>query len=283
MKTYTDAELRIWASAKRASYRVGRLSEESTRTLESIPGWSWEHVHSFFPFEEARTLARAQGFLNTKEFLAWKTPGMPRAPYLSYKDLGWKGWGDFLGTGNVLTKEFMSYAKARTVSRAQGIETQTGFKAWKKPQGMPSHPELAYKAAGWEGWGDFLGTDLLTFSKARTLARAQGFKNGDEFIAWRRPQRIPRAPDQVYKNSGWRGWGDFLGTGNIANYNMLFLSFTKARSLARSQRFTCSEEFKAWKRPTGMPSNPNRSYQNLGWKDWGDFLGTGNIPCRHAT
>ena len=27
---------------------------------------------------------------------------------------------------------------------------------------------------------------------------------------------IPYTPDNAYKNLGWKGWGDFLGTGNTS-------------------------------------------------------------------
>jgi hypothetical protein len=55
-----------------------------------------------------------------------------------------------------------------------------------------------------------------------------------------------------------------------------FMSFTKARSLVRTQRLISVIEFKAWKRPMGMPSNPRSVYKTLGWISWGDFLGTRN-------
>ena len=33
------------------------------------------------------------------------------------------------------------------------------------------------------------------------------------------PKDIPKYPDDIYKNKGWKkkgGWGDFLGTGNLS-------------------------------------------------------------------
>jgi hypothetical protein len=32
----------------------------------------------------------------------------------------------------------------------------------------------------------------------------------------RRPDDIPAAPDQTYRNDGWLNWGEWLGTGTVA-------------------------------------------------------------------
>ena len=80
----------------------------------------------------------------------------------------------------------------------------------------------------------------MSFTKARSLARAQHFTNVEEFYKWEKPkgmQGMPGSPHRTYKSSGWKGWGDFLGTGNTSP-QASFMSFTKARSLARAQHFT---------------------------------------------
>jgi hypothetical protein len=104
------------------------------------------------------------------------------------------------------------------------------------------------------------------------LARAQGFKNNNEFQAWKKPVGMPSSPNDKYKDSGWRGLGDFLGNGNICHSDMAFLPFEKARILARAQGFKRQNEFNAWKKPQGMPSAPFRMYKDLGWRGMEDFL-----------
>ena len=40
-------------------------------------------------------------------------------------------------------------------------------------------------------------------------------------------------PDQTYRGRGWSGYGDWLGTGRIANFRVSFLPFEQARIVAR--------------------------------------------------
>ncbi|HAU1373339.1 hypothetical protein SFB61_09125 [Legionella pneumophila] len=63
----------------------------------------------FLPFELARIQARA---LNLKSRAEWnlyskstqRPEDMPSSPDVYYKNDGWVSWGDWLGTGNISTK-----------------------------------------------------------------------------------------------------------------------------------------------------------------------------------
>ena len=46
------------------------------------------------------------------------------------------------------------------------------------------------------------------------------------------PSGIPSSPRTVYKKE-WKGWGDFLGTGRIANQNIVWPSIKEAKIEAR--------------------------------------------------
>ena len=57
-----------------------------------------------------------------------------------------------------------------------------------------------------------------SFEEARTFAQSLNLKSGAE---WRTqsedlPADIPANPNQIYKNNGWAGMGDWLGTGTVA-------------------------------------------------------------------
>ena len=45
-----------------------------------------------------------------------------------------------------------------------------------------------------------------------------------------RPDNIPSNPNRVYKDKGWKGLGDWLGTGVIAASKVKFRDFEDARS-----------------------------------------------------
>jgi hypothetical protein len=45
------------------------------------------------------------------------------------------------------------------------------------------------------------------------------------------PTGIPSSPEDKYKRTGeWISWGDFLGTGTIADQKKIFLNYEEARN-----------------------------------------------------
>ena len=120
------------------------------------------------------------------------------------------------------------------------------------------------------------------FSRCRAFARSLGLKSQKKWRAWvkvsgQRPENVPTAPDRIYAGFGWKGYGDFLGTGNVPNGS--FKSFDDARAFARGLKLSNKKAWFAWSkdhRPSGIPSCPDEVYKQAGWINWGDFLGTGN-------
>ena len=59
------------------------------------------------------------------------------------------------------------------------------------------------------------------FESAREFARTLGLKGTKEWQEYCTLNTLPTnsssRPDYVYKKKGWISWGDFLGTGNVAN------------------------------------------------------------------
>ena len=81
------------------------------------------------------------------------------------------------------------------------------------------------------------------------------------------------------------GWGDYLGTGRIADRDKIFLSYEKAKKYIKKFNLKNNNEWKIFsrsnKRPSNIPSTPNNVYKNKGWKDWPDFLSSGRILTKH--
>jgi len=118
-------------------------------------------------------------------------------------------------------------------------------KSGKRPDFIPSIPSRTYKNKGWKNLGDFLGTGYVAardrkyrpFKDSRSFVRKQGLKNvvkdwNSYCNSGRLPNDIPRNPQNVYKKE-WTSWGDFLGTGRIADQKKQFLPFSDARKIAR--------------------------------------------------
>ncbi len=131
--------------------------------------------------------------------------------------------------------------------------------------------------------------DWVSFEEAREWARKSGLKSQNEWKVYVKkgmlPQNIPSKPDYTYKGKGWKKWGDWLGTGRIADQDKEYRSFEEARIFARSLKLKKVKEWyeisKSGKLPPDIPASVDKVYAGKGWIDWGDFLGNESISSHH--
>jgi hypothetical protein len=97
-----------------------------------------------------------------------------------------------------------------------------------------------------------------------------------------RPEDIPSNAEKVYRQAGWHSWGDWLGTGRIANFCRRFRPYREARQFARSLGLRGLSQWRAYCRgqrpelpelPIDVPRKPDQTYQGRGWGGWVDWLG----------
>ncbi|KEQ55853.1 putative glycosyl hydrolase 12 protein [Marine Group I thaumarchaeote SCGC AAA799-N04] len=120
-----------------------------------------------------------------------------------------------------------------------------------------------------------------SFNDARSYVHGLQLKNEREWISFckskKKPNDIPSVPRHHYTKE-WKGLGDWLGTYTIAPQNKKFRSFKQARRFARKLKlnsyFAWVQYYKTNALPTDIPTTPNRTYKNKGWKGWNDWLGT---------
>ena len=62
----------------------------------------------------------------------------------------------------------------------------------------------------------------------------------------KKPEDIPSAPNTVYKNDGWVSFGDWVGTGRIADQYREFRPFKDAREFVRSLNLKSDTEWKQY-------------------------------------
>jgi len=242
----------------------------------------------FRDFESAREFVRK---LNLKSQQEWKDyyksgkrpDDIPSNPNGTYKN-EWISMGDWIGTGSIAPQliQFRSFQEAREFARALNLK---GQKEWRefarsedRPDDIPGSPEGTYKK-DWKGFGDWLGTGNIaaqdkvfrSFEKAREFTRSLNLKSETEWVKYcksgDKPQDIPSSPKNNYKKD-YRGWGDFLGTGNIANQNREFRTFQEAREFVRKLNLKSQKEWKEYcksgDKPDDIPSNPWEVYTE--WK-----------------
>ncbi|MDC0153545.1 hypothetical protein OAJ02_02290, partial [Nitrosopumilus sp.] len=266
-------------------------------------GWkSWRDWlgTEFCSFTEAREFVRN---LNLKDIKEWKEycksgnkpDDIPISAHNVYKK-DFKGWGDFFGTGNVAPKDrvFRSFEESREFVQELGVKTIRKWteycKSGNKPDDIPVDPAKVYKKE-WKGWGDFLETGIFRYSgqyrpfkEAREFAMSLNLKGQKEWFEYcksgNKPDDIPSSLPGTYKNKGWTSWGDWLGTGRVADKNKVFRPFEEAREFVRSLGLKNQNEWQAYaksgNKPDDIPSSPPRLYKNK-FKGFGDWLGTGVI------
>jgi hypothetical protein len=259
------------------------------------------------PFYEAREFARSLNFSYKKDWIDFSKrkefpEDLPKNPHQSYKELGWNGWGNWLGTGRKRMKpdDYREYLLARGFVRSLGLKSGSHWNEFCRqglcPADIPNNPARVYKNKGWKGMGDWIGTDqpayknrvYKSFFEARSYVHQLTLKNGDEWKVFcksgKLPNDIPATPSQVYQDSGWSGMGDWLGTGRIATQAMNYKIYEDARKYIHSLKIKTSTEWelyaKSGNRPTDIPSRPSKVYKNKGWENWGAWLGTGSLHPR---
>jgi hypothetical protein len=196
-----------------------------------------------------------------------------------------------------MKKEFRSFENARKFTHTLKIKNQREWtkycKSGNKPEDIPSTPQKHYKNKGWVNNGDWLGTGMirhrdrkyLEFSKARDYVQKLELKNNKEWREFTKSGKLPKnistVPDRTYKNKGWKGLGDWLGTDTVATNLKEFRSFDSARKFVRELKLQSKTEWEIYRQsgnmPKDIPSNPNATYKNKGWVNSGDWLGTGRV------
>jgi hypothetical protein len=262
----------------------------------------------FRSFEDAREFARSLNFKTTTDWNIWKKSGkrpknIPSNPHNIYKD-EWKGYSDFLGTGNTaaqdIHKNFLSYDDAKKFVHNLGLKSGKQWddfcNAGKRPANIPRNPQKTYKEH-WLGLADWVGTNyingrkikFLKFDDAKKFVHNLGLKSGKQWgefcKAGKRPAKIPQYPENIYKNKGWKGWGDFLGTGTLSPIEMSKnkLPFSEVKKFIQENNIAGVKQWddfcNAGKRPAKIPKSFVSSYKDE-WKGWGDLTGTGRIALQ---
>jgi hypothetical protein len=277
-------------------------------------------LREFRPFAEGRLYAHSLELKGRTEWIKFcngqlpekgtRPKDIPSNPNQVYRDEGWKGMGDWLGTGTLAShlREYRPYGEARAFVHSLGLKSFTDWRMFCKgqlpekgalPKDIPAGPNRTYKHEGWIKWGDWLGTGAVStqlrkfhpFEEARAFVHGLGLKSRAE---WRKfckgqlpgkgtlPRDIPADPRQVYKDKGWKGMGDWLGMATIAPRLRKYRPFGEARIFAQGLGLKNAKEWFMFSkgqlpekgaRPEDIPACPNQTYRDKGWINWGNWLG----------
>jgi superfamily II DNA or RNA helicase len=272
------------------------------------------------PFKEARAFVQALQLKGVNEWFNYckgELPekgtlpiDIPTAAHNTYATQGWKGYGDWLGNGKIanFNKVYRRFEEARAFVQSLNLKNENEWRIFSKgqllekgalPNDIPASPHNTYANKGWQGFGDWLGTGtiaprlrkFLPFEEARAFVHSLQVKSQKE---WRKfskgelpnkgmlPANIPTTPNEAYATAGWKGMGDWLGTGTIAPRLRKFLPFEEARrfvhtlklkNVAEWQKFCRGQLIEKGILPPDIPAAPQSAYASKGWAGFGDWLG----------
>jgi hypothetical protein len=124
--------------------------------------------------------------------------------------------------------------------------------------------------------------------RASTLNITSGRKWAKACLTKRIPDCLPSNPDSFYDKSGWKNWGEWLGTNSKRTKPQDYISFAEARRFVHKfirenniQRPKDNKSLQAFLRsvlrtpgfPNNIPRTPWRTYANQGWVGYKDFMG----------
>ena len=205
--------------------------------------------------------------------------------------------GRLQGVEKEMKKYFRNYEDAREF--AQKLEF-TSISKWnkycvsgEKPHDVPSSPQKVYKKE-WISWPEFLGNGniasqkrvYLSFFDAKKFVHNLKLKDIQEWKKYcksgKRPNNIPAAPNEVYKNKGWIGIPNWIGNGNLSNIGRDYLSYEQCSKFIQKNNITTRKQWEVYcesgKRPNNIPGHPWDVYKKQGtWISWGHFTGTGKV------
>ena len=256
-------------------------------------------LRAYRKFTDARKFVQSLNLKTRKQWEKYcqsgkKPQNIPADPTHQYKN-EWISVGDWLGTGAVAQHRkkssgvYLSFTDAKKYAQSLGIKSKTEWgvycKSDSKQDDIPADPAGVYKNDGWAGWGDWFGTGTVasfnkkfwSFKKARKYVHQIGLKNTQD---WRRycstgkkPDDIPTIAEIYYKNKGWMGMGDWLGTGALSaiEKSKRFLPWSKAKiiyqKIAKENNLKSHRDWQRYVKkhdlPPNLPKEPKDAYSEF--------------------
>lgn len=157
-----------------------------------------------------------------------KHKGWPSNPNIKYRDTGWKSFLELVANEVNEIMKYPDFSKFETEVREEYEATgsYSDVRKWyrsqyKKHQGWPSAPNVAYEKTGWKSFPELVGNEKmvpLIFTDFKTAVRAAykgaGFPKslkGWYQSEYKKHKGWPSHPDEIYIDVGWKGYSELVG------------------------------------------------------------------------
>ncbi len=269
----------------------------SPHTIYKLNGWNgikdWLGTSSdvrFLSFEQAKENVRTLNLKSQKEWNEYlkfqiNIPNIPSNPQIVYLNNGWNGWKDWLGYSRM--DRYLSYEEASLYIQSLEIDSRDKWRIFsknKRPDNIPSTPDIIYKDNGWIDWKHFFGTVFCSYNEAKKFVHKLNLTMPQEWTNYckgeysnlpEKPKNISSQPKLTYI-SEWIDWEDWLG-------NTKYLPFEEAKKFVLSLGLKGQVDWKKYfsgkltnlpAKPNNIPTDPARIYAS-NWQGYGDWVGNG--------
>ena len=236
----------------------------------------------------ARSIIRNLGLKNDNDWYVYARSKdldkrIPRAPEVTYKNDGWKGIGNWIGTDKIADqfKKYLSFEDARKFMKAHKIQSEKEWRVYRKSNKIENIP---YKLSrtysdNWISQPHFFGTEIFSYEEAYEFIKKFKLKSSREYFKFLKTSNsvvnLPSVPNRVYRDTGWVDWQTFLGYEKEKRgyLKKAYLNFNEAKKWAINNNIANSREWveSGSRIHKNLPSKPERTYKDK-WKGWADFL-----------
>lgn len=138
--------------------------------------------------------------------------------------------------------------------------------------------------------------NYIDFRSARSFATNLGLSSEREWREYckssEKPKDIPSVPNWTYRENGWLGWGDWLGTGRIKYGGKKYLSFNEAwnriapiiaKNAIDTQEKWYANYRKLFSNSERIPIAVDNYYKGKGWISWRHWLRSETRKAKRKT
>jgi superfamily II DNA or RNA helicase len=268
---------------------------------DSLIKLTLDRASSIMPFHLAKEYVASLNIKSLKEWHDYYDENYPKGlpkhienpkskTHPWHKD--WKGSADFFGYISQ-RQDWLNFEELCELVRSLGFESMIDYHKWwdgdmphlpPRPINIPKHPNGVYD--DWKSSAHFLGKtegDFVSIEFAKKFVATLNLQSTEGYKAWWQENalsldfNLPKNPQIVYLNNGWKGWIDFLSKKAV-----VYLSYSECQNYLINIGITSSFQFTKWKKgelkgfpvkPKNVPNFPYSTYKKE-WQGWNVFLKT---------